>query len=49
MLDVLCRAGKEAGVELRVARMLRVQCGEGLQVQKASFAEEVAGMAAGKA
>ena len=40
----LQRLSKKLGVDLRVARFVRLQCGEGLDNQKADFAAEVAAM-----
>ena len=44
---VLQRLSKKLGVDLRVARFVRLQCGEGLEDdRKPDFAAEVASMAA---
>ncbi len=40
----LQRLSKKLGVDLRVAHFVRLQCGEGLDNQKADFAAEVAAM-----
>ena len=40
----LQRLSKKLGVDLSVARFVRLQCGEGLDNQKADFAAEVAAM-----